>query len=265
MPLPKLEGIFTVPSGGWDLSLTETGGGGASGTVTVAAGDYYLNGATSFNDALETALDAVGNATYTVTQSDADESGTGKTTISATGGGVTAFAITWTDTDQRDQLGFTGNVSGALTYTSTNRAKGLWLPTCGRTGDIPEPETGSTYFGRPTMDTVSVIAPSGVHSSIRYNTVYKSMLDFRTLLGDNVWIRLAASADQPGTLEQLWEDCIGPGKRFRYFPDRGTDSSSWELWAKAPVFNPAPLDPVYVDSAKSVFAITLECMDYVAQ
>ena len=39
------------------------------------------------------------------------------------------FSVTWNDTDFRDILGFTGNLSGANSYTATHRARYTWVPT----------------------------------------------------------------------------------------------------------------------------------------
>lgn len=95
------------------FTLTETGGGGATGPITLS-GQYlhttalssgnvsYVDPVTGFeefgfdqtylklSDAFKVALDAVGNATYTVTFDVA----TRRYAVTATGGGVTAFALT---------------------------------------------------------------------------------------------------------------------------------------------------------------------------
>lgn len=128
----KLEARITVPTGGWDFTITETGGGGASAAITVPAFTYYHSSdgsnSNTLPEAIKTQLDASSlNATYTVSIA-AGESGTGKYTISATGGSVTSFAFTWTDTEIRDLLGFSGSESGTLSYTGDNQAEALWLP-----------------------------------------------------------------------------------------------------------------------------------------
>lgn len=122
--------------GSLTFTLTETGGGGATGSVslTSATGPYYwtrdgssfiddISGVstddlTPLTDALEAALNAVGNATYTVTFSES----TSKVTISASGGSVTAFAISSMNAAAKLVYGFPSDVSGALTYTATNKA-----------------------------------------------------------------------------------------------------------------------------------------------
>lgn len=130
----KIEGRITVPTGGWSVAVTETGGGGGPHTVTVPAGDYYLSTGDTIADDLpqEFADQLTANAslsgTYTVTIS-AAESGTGLVTIAATG--ITSFTLTWTSTDLRDVLGFAGTLTpSAASFVGTKHARSLWLPNC---------------------------------------------------------------------------------------------------------------------------------------
>src|SRR5687768_7257565 len=126
MALPKIEGMVTVPTGGWSVSVTEDPA--ATSTVTVAAGDYFPTSTTALLSAFSTALTSNSTlaGTYTVSLDDASDSSTGKVTISAAG--VTTFAITWTSTALRDALGFAGNTSAALTVTGDNASPYVNLP-----------------------------------------------------------------------------------------------------------------------------------------
>lgn len=105
-------------------TLTETGGGGATGSIqfTSADGPFFLsddNSAfeaptfSSIMDALKAKLDAVGNADYAVSFN----STTQKVTISASGGSVTAFALTF-NTSFGNIFGLTSSKTGAMTYES---------------------------------------------------------------------------------------------------------------------------------------------------
>ena len=113
------------------IGLIETGGGGATGTVTLTSrympdvdlttiyqvsrqgvAITYTLGYPSLAVILKAALEAIGAATYTVTLSTT----TRKWTISASGGGVTKFDLTFNDAAKR-YLGFSAGVGGALTYT----------------------------------------------------------------------------------------------------------------------------------------------------
>jgi hypothetical protein len=127
----KLQSRITVPTGGWDLAITEVPTNSA--TITVPAGTYYHSSADSeaegLLDTIQTLIEAAVTATdldgtYTVSLSDA-ESGTGKVTIAATG--ITSFSIAWTDSELQDLLGFTSTPSGALTYTGESQTQALWI------------------------------------------------------------------------------------------------------------------------------------------
>jgi hypothetical protein len=258
MALPKFEGIITIPTGGYSVSVTDPGG---TSTVTLAAGDYYLTKTTGLLAAFKTALDANAtlSGTYTVTLSDTDELATGKVTIACN----QTYSLTWSSTTLRDILGFTGNISAVTTSTGASAARYLWLPNCGRTGHIPEPTSGSSYFGRPKSDLVMTEAPSGVTCAIAYNVTHRGTLEFNTLLGEFVWQRLETTTNL--SAEKFWRDVWWVGKRFAYFPDRSDDAVSFALIApQGGMFDPQPLDPVRVGAA-SIWGMRLEVMDYVAQ
>lgn len=273
MALPKLEGIFTVENGSgtssaWLAVLTETGGGGASGNIEIAAADYYLTSTGTGSDdllgLLKTQLDAVGNATYTVTLDDSGgtEADTGKVTITASGGSVTSFALSFTDGAFRAALGFDGNLTGALTYTSENQAKYLWLPNCGRNSDVPDPVSTAKKFGRGHPDTVSSISPSGVGVSINYNTLYRAQLNFPNVTGKKTWQRLEGVGNE--SFEQFYDDVVKLGKNFRYHTDRTDDATYWTLWApNQNRFPSGEFDPAWMDAA-SLHSINFEVLDYVS-
>jgi hypothetical protein len=125
------------------FTLTETGGGGATGAVSVEGTFFHVSEFGSLDDGyfvlftdLTNALNAVGNATYNVSFSQT----TGKYTISASGGGVTSFALTSWTSIARSVLGWpTASPSGALTYTSEQRADHYIIGDAG----------GVSEFGKP--------------------------------------------------------------------------------------------------------------------
>ena len=112
------------------FTVTETGGGGASATVRLDK-PYVFSDALS---AFQTLLNASAlNDAYTVAYSAITEA----VSITAAGGaGVTAIAIAWIG-NLGNVLGFSGNVSGALTHSSDQTPSGrveLW----GVESDIPQ-------------------------------------------------------------------------------------------------------------------------------
>ena len=124
----KLEARVTVPVGGWAGVIDDSNGAG--GVVwTVAAGDYYLSsanagGGASLISALATAMNAATPTDTVAVTIGAGENGTGKVTITSTG----TTEIEWTDVDLRNLLGFTGDLAAGTSWTSSNHARGLFLP-----------------------------------------------------------------------------------------------------------------------------------------
>ncbi len=135
--------------GALSFTLTETGGGAATGAVSLT-GQYMHSvslAAVEFEDpitgeadttdvgyvtlasALKIAMDAVGNASYTVTF----DATTRAYTISASGGSVTAFAISSPSTPFLRYVGVPAS-SGALTYTGSE----VWHYTAGSVGGFSE-------------------------------------------------------------------------------------------------------------------------------
>lgn len=149
-----LQHVFdTATVGAISITLTETGGGGATGAASVASGRYTHtetltavsviedDGSTGTADldalalttAIKAALDAVGNATYTVAIN-----ASGFYTITAAGGGVTSVRLDFGAVAQR-VFGFGATVSGALTHTGTARPYYYALGDIGGVTDLREP------------------------------------------------------------------------------------------------------------------------------
>lgn len=231
MAYPKCEGPIVIPTGGWSISVQEFTPNAGPVTVTVAAGTYYLNTTNGANSplvtALKTALD--GNATltgtYTVSVDDGSNSSTGKVTISATG--VTTFNITWTSTDLRGVLGFTGNISGALTYTGDNQATYLWLPSVPRARILaPEPTTTTYQLGLRRVDLTRATSPDGRSVRMVYNTTYHDSFEFDFLTANKVFQSQESVVNE--SFEKFYDDVIGgSGLQFRYHRDRSDDSVYW--------------------------------------
>lgn len=123
------------------FTLTETGGGGASGTVSITEGTYFVRtdgstiskpdgeglyelGYADLPSALQAACNAIGNATYVW---DFDPT-VGKYRVTAAGGGVTAFALASPSSVAQKWIGMTTTHSGGLDHTM-DRSPWGWIAT----------------------------------------------------------------------------------------------------------------------------------------
>lgn len=141
-------GYDPARSGPVSVTLTETGGGGATGTVAITlpiihhtsaltaisvtdeAGEFGTLdlGYYASTTQLKTALDAIGNATYTV----ALNASTGLFTITASGGSVTAFTLTSPSAAFTRVFGAPASTS-SLVWTSSYAA---WYRIAGTVGAL---------------------------------------------------------------------------------------------------------------------------------
>lgn len=170
---------FTVPAS-TTIDTTSTAGG--SDTVTVPAGDYFIDadplGTDSLISTLQGTLQAV-DASWLVTLS-TGASGTGKVSISCDG----TWSITWTSTALRDLLGFTANISSATgTRTGTNHARGLWLPDCPLSLD-------GNYLGAPDVtDMRQTESPDGFTITHVGNRKYRHRnVRWSHVPGNKTWV-----------------------------------------------------------------------------
>lgn len=214
--LPKYEARITVPTGGYSVSVTDSGG---TATVTLAAGDYYPNSSTALLSTFATALTSNSTlaGTYTCTSDDDTEAATGRVTLSASGGGN--VSVTWSSTTLRDLLGFTGNLSGATTYTSTGACKYIYLPNVPRA----EPMAPDGSAGVAMTDSSVTVSPSGTSKILAYNTRYVNRLAFRMLTGRKTWTAAETYANE--SLESFYLATIAYGIPLRYHYDRATDGT----------------------------------------
>lgn len=223
----RWEGRIKIPTGGWSIAVTDSGGGPETISLT-AANTYYHSSAGNDSVDLGAKLKALLDAnstlagTYTVSIA-AGEGGTGKYTISATGGGN--ISITWTSTALRDLLGFTGNLSGAASYTGTNHAQALWLPTC-----PVETRYGLSSDGLKLRDGSVALAPDGTYKAIVYASHTRNEYVYP-------WIRAARciQAEESTTnesFERFWHHVIAgdgawaeAGAELRWYKDAADDAT----------------------------------------
>jgi len=252
--LPKWEGRITVPTGGWAMSVTDSDG---AATVTIPAGQYYWrsagNGSRSFLDEIDFQLDAKGGGVnYTVALDDASGTATGKLTLTPSTG---TMAVTWTSTDLRDVMGFTGNLSAASSHQSPEQIEYLWLPNAGPSQmSMPWPATTSQKFGMRRTDGTFAQAPSGSSVRLKYNTRFYQEMQFTTLLGSKVAIPLESVANE--SLEKFYATVIGEGIPVRQYKDRSDNTLYWTTVVEnfheyAPTVN----DPSWMQSPNSLWSV----------
>lgn len=118
-----LSTYWTVPTGGWSVDI-DTGGGPT--TVTLPAGEYA--GVEAVLTSLQTLINAAFTEDFTLSLALSETVRTGYVTIDMVNAGN--YSLVWNSTDLRDALGFTGDLSGANSYTGTATPLGLWIPDC---------------------------------------------------------------------------------------------------------------------------------------
>ena len=239
MTLPKLEGKITIAAGNI-ITIQEFGGAAGPEAVTLTTGDFFW----STLDADDTMLDSIAddltdNAVLGGTYALALDDSTGKITISASGGGVTSFTITWTSTAIRDLLGFApgDTVSGALTYTGSEQAEYLWLPNVVRAN----PTAPDGDLGHEISDFTITFAPSGHTKRLAFTRRFVGNLEFRHVVASKMFITHETTANS--SLQKFWRDVISLGKDVRYYKDRATDNTFVDLViVDGGTFNPTPLN-----------------------
>ena len=216
----RVEARITVPTGGWSVSLTITAIGGPY-TVTVAAGNYFP---TDLLSSFQTQLDAAtgGDGAFTVSAS-WGESGTGFVTIAHA---TQTFTLTWTSTDLRDVLGFTGTLTpAALTSTGTLHARGVWLPDCEM--DADRGTDGGVY----ETDRATQVSPQGDVYGLVYNTRQRHD-GFTWAHVTHPRAQISYETTTGASFEQWWRDThsalrsyfpeAAPQLRIYYSADAGT-------------------------------------------
>jgi hypothetical protein len=218
----KLEARITVPTGGWSMALTDALGGPT--TCTIAAGTYYHSSDGSLSitlpEQIALAANTVMGETWTCTVA-AGESASGKYTLGCSGATCT---VTFTDSELRDLLGFTGDLSGSTSYLSPSQAQGLWLASQGyqkKNGGVggswktdqqsTVTASGHVYsvVGRKYRHT-SIIWPMETRAKCWAENETTTNESFEQFLIDGIW----AGAS--------WGTSTGP---LRFYPDADTDAT----------------------------------------
>lgn len=214
-----------------DLSATVTITGDAGGETI--SGDVYLYHATSSLSLLAKFVTAmtdagVAGATAVLTRDRRVKIGSGGAT----------FSVQWTDTDLRDLLGFTGNLSAASSYTATNVSPLLWSP------------------GKPMRPLLSPLDCHGNRRPLAYWTASPSDgTPFVVSHGERVdqgWEALSVAMSRVQTTSEaggewcrFFEECAEKGYNFNVYPEavEETGSSTSTISSLTPALGPYVLSP----------------------
>lgn len=216
----RWEAALTVPAG---VSIDATNSGGGPTAVSITAGSY--SGPSALLAHVVARLNAVRTpANWTGSISSTGTSPTGKSTLNWTGAGT--YSITWTSTELRDLLGYTGNLAGitqGVASVSTKQARGLWLP------DATLNLDGDPRSAPKRSDRRTVITPDGKAYTHVGNTLYQLRnLRYTHVPLARVWEANVATAN--ASLEVFWiETQLGlsstwfsPGSRVQIYDHTDT-------------------------------------------
>ena len=191
-----------------------------STTYTLTAGEYYPRGYTGeATDQLCEHLTALlepraGTPTVTVSLT------TGLVTISWDG---TATTVTWTSTDLRDILGFTGNLTSATSHTSTYPMRYLWLPSLAPSNypttieDLWQPRSNSRVFASPDGESHGRRGYESNLAVVTYDLLQASEVVHRNATYDN---------EDNGTFRSFFRNVAHNTMPIRILPDRSTYAAS---------------------------------------
>lgn len=225
MPNCKFEALIVVPAGGWEFDLEE-GVPFVNYTITIPAGDYYISELIAeIEDQMNDSGGAGASDAYHVTIDDNSDTSTGKVTISIDASVIDSFEITWTDTDLRDVLGFTGASTGAITgpgatsVTGDDHALALHLPNCHISGQLVPDGDAGVYIHDGTM----TVAPDGTACALSYSSRRENFIRLAFLKGYKTWTSLERIDNE--SFETLWVGYLRRGVPFRYYRDRSVDAA----------------------------------------
>ncbi len=226
----RAEGLITVPTGGWSLTVGYTGGAGST-VVNLAAGATYYP--LTLVAAIQAAFTAIVGQNLTITIDDG-EGGSGRVTIWNAGA---TFSVTFTSTGLRDAIGFTGNIaSGTAAQTGAQSARPIWIPGIVKAsmyGDLAFTSTaGQSGRGSLVTDLTHTVGPTGVvhsvktvgyreHRGVRWMGVAqaRALRQFETIVGQSFEsFALDVGYGEVSTYVPL-------GTYVRFYPDADVDGT----------------------------------------
>ena len=193
----RLEALIYIASN-WQATFTDSVG---ATVVTVAAGNWYI-----LDLIAEINADLPRN--WLVTISDG-ETGTGRVTITTTD---TPWSVTWTSTDMRDLLGFTGNIAGvSVAQTGTNHVQGMWLPDTIKWSPHGD-DAGSDNVLTTWTDTRYLVGPQGQVQTLGGNSRKEYALRYEGCTRART--KVAGESVSGESFEQFWLTCHCGGESY---------------------------------------------------
>jgi len=135
---------------------------------------------------------------------------------------VGLFTITWgANTDVRDALGFTGNLSGDRTYTATGISNRLWCPGLTEISDARLGRQGTPHYDTQVGGGGSFVKPV----MTTHNYRIKNSLEWRNVINtaaaSRVW-----STEIGGEYYAFWRDVMVTGGQWTHYRATDNDESS---------------------------------------
>lgn len=236
-----------------EQSMTVVANAGSE-TVTVDTGSYYLYDDTSSLSLIaELQSELNGHAELSDVSIVLLESGKVRMTSSV------AFSVTWSGTQLRNWLGFTGNLTSGTTHTATNVSPLLWSP--GRT-ETPTARLGSDGFY--VYDTKVSQAGPGRVVATRQNRYRVNSFSWRYLDLDRVWPTTESSSSFFAFHEEVLAKFYN-WKLYRNIPENTSGSSALTMSN----YSALPSANAYIMSPKGnlqmPFKREFEYLEYLAE
>lgn len=175
----------------------------ASEAKTFASADVYLHHSSLSLDAKELFQNVV-NSHSNISDCNIGMTKSGKVRAWRTGG--SNFGITWTNTALRDFFGFTGNLTGANTYTATNYSRWFWSP--GKPESTKLSPLG--IVGARKTDAVKGMAGDATFRVTKHNEYRIQEYWWRYVALSRVW----TSSEAGGEFHEFAKEVLGKGRQW---------------------------------------------------
>jgi len=203
-------GRLTIGSNNDDLTVDTT-------AKALTAGDYYpfQYSGESDDQLIEHLQDKIDDVVASSTVAYDDSSG--KITITWGSGSHT---LTWDNTDLRDALGFTTNLSGAGPFVADNEPQHIWRPDRG----LASYPNQLNNVWEPVSTTVAGRSKDGTTYSVAGNLLYRADLAYQML--DDAVVITPSSAGSSTDFQAWFERVPHEGQPLRFYPDRTLNAST---------------------------------------